>query len=88
MNKRFVPLLTAPLLASALLTSGRRTAYYSAMETFGVYKRDLLKKRVVAARDDQKAASEQFKDTLTRLKELHAFDGGKLEKTYKALNSD
>lgn len=88
MNKRFIPLLTGLLLASALLTGGCTTAYYSAMETFGVYKRDLLKKRVVAARDDQKAASEQFKDALTRLKEMYAFDGGNLEKTYKGLNND
>lgn len=88
MHKRFIPLLTGLLLVSALFSGGCQTAYYSAMETFGVYKRDLLKKRVVAARDDQKAASEQFKDALTRLKEMYAFDGGNLEKTYKALNND
>ena len=51
-------------------------------------KRDLLKRNVVAARDDQKAASEQFKDALTRLKELTGFEGGDLEKTYNALNRD
>jgi hypothetical protein len=54
----------------------------------GVYKRDLLKKNVVAARDDQKAASQQFKDALTSLKELTGFQGGNLEKTYNALNRD
>ena len=58
------------------------------MEKVGVYKRDLLKKRVVAARDDQQAASEQFKDALTRLKELYGFQGGNLEKVYDALKSD
>jgi uncharacterized protein (DUF849 family) len=71
-----------------VLLAGCRSAYYSTMETFGVYKRDLLKKRVAAARDDQKAASEQFKDALTRLKELYAFQGGNLEKTYNSLNSE
>ena len=63
------------------LVSGCRSTYYAAWEKFGVYKRDLLKKKVVAARDEQKAAGEQFKDALTRLKELYGYDGGKLEKT-------
>ena len=67
---------------------GCRGAYYSAWEKFGVYKRDLLKKRVVEARDEQKAASEQFKDALIHLKELYGFQGGNLEKTYNTLNSD
>ncbi|MEO8426167.1 MAG: DUF2959 family protein [Verrucomicrobiota bacterium] len=67
---------------------GCRSSYYAAWEKFGVYKRDLLKKKVVAARDGEKAASEQFKDALTRLKELYNFDGGKLEQTYSALQKD
>jgi hypothetical protein len=75
-------------LFSLALLGGCKTAYYSTMETFGVHKRDLLKKRVVAARDDQKAAGEQFKDALTRLKELYRFEGGDLEKAYTALNKD
>jgi len=50
------------LALALLLLGGCRSAYYSAWEKFGVYKRDLLKKRVVAARDEQKAAGEQFKD--------------------------
>jgi uncharacterized protein YukE len=58
------------------------------MEKFGVYKRDLLKKSVIAARDDQKAASEQFKDAMTRLKEAYHFEGGDLEKTYNAIKAD
>lgn len=79
-------LLFAFISVAVLL--GCRTAYYSTMEKFGVYKRDLLKKRVVAARDEQKEASEQFKDAMTRLKELYGFQGGNLEKTYDALKSD
>jgi DUF2959 family protein len=76
------------ILAGVLVICGCRSAYYSTMEKFGVYKRDLLKKRVIAARDDQKAASEQFKDALTRLKELNNFQGGDLEKTYTELNRE
>jgi hypothetical protein len=75
------------LLALSLLTSCR-SAYYSTWEKFGVYKRDLLKKRVVAARDDQKAAGEQFKDALTKIKELYGFEGGDLEKVYNSLNQE
>ena len=76
------------LLLSALLICGCRTASYWAWEKLGVQKRDLLKKDVVAARDDHKAASQQFKDAMTRLKELTGFEGGNLEKTYTALNKD
>lgn len=77
------------LLAAVLsISCGCRSAYYAAYEKFGVYKRDLLKKNVVAARDEQKEASEQFKDALTRLKELYGFSGGNLEKTYNSLQAE
>ena len=76
------------LLILALAVGGCSSAYYAAYEQVGVYKRDLLKKRVVAARDEQKEASEQFKDALTRLKEMYGYDGGKLEKTYSSLQSE
>ncbi len=69
-------------------TSGCRSTYYAAYEKFGVYKRDLLKKRVTEARDGQKQAQEQFKDALTRLKEITKFDGGELERTYNSLKSE
>jgi len=61
---------------------------YSAYEKVGIYKRDLLKKRVVAARDEEKGAQQEFKDALTRLKEITGFDGGELEKRYRNLQSD
>jgi hypothetical protein len=76
------------LLLAGLLLCGCRSAYYSAWEEFGVYKRDLLKKNVIAARDDEKAAGEHFKDALTRLKEAYGFEGGDLEKTYNTLQKD
>lgn len=75
-------------MCAVAVGSGCRSAYYSAYEKFGVYKRDLLKKDVVAARDDQKEASEQFKDALTRLKELYGFSGGNLEKAYNGLQRE
>lgn len=71
-----------------MVVTGCRSVYYSAWEKVGVHKRDLLKKQVVAARDDQQAAAEQFKDALTRLKEISGFDGGDLEKVYNGLKKD
>ena len=81
----FCGLLAAVILFS---TTGCNTVYYAAYEKLGVYKRDLLKKDVIAARDDQKQAQEQFKDALTRLKEITKFDGGEAEKAYSSLKSE
>jgi hypothetical protein len=76
------------LLVSFLLMAGCRNVVYSAYEKVGVYKRDLLKKRVVSARDEEKGAQQEFKDALTRLKELTNFEGGDLEKQYRQLQSN
>lgn len=76
------------LVASVLFTTGCRTTYYKTMEKFGVHKRDMLKENVEEARDEQKKATEQFKDALTRLRELYNIEGGDLEKTYDRLKSD
>ena len=76
------------VLLACVVGTGCRSAYYSTWEKFGVYKRDLLKKSVVAARDDQKEAGQQFKDALTRLRELYGLEGGNLEKVYDSLKSD
>jgi len=65
--------------------SAYRSAYYATVETFGVHKRDILKKKVVQARDDQREAEEEFKDALTRLREVYSVDGGELEKQYDKL---
>ena len=69
MRKRSLHLAIVAIVC-AILFAGCRSAYYATYEQFGVYKRDLLKKRVVEARDDQKEAQVQFKDALTRLKEI------------------
>ncbi len=79
-------MVTATVLLLALLTACSST-YYSAYEKLGVYKRDLLKKRVVATRDEEKKAQEQFKDALTRLQEITGFEGGDLERRYRDLKA-
>jgi hypothetical protein len=84
-------LFPATIITSILclmIVSGCRSTYYAAYEKIGVYKRDLLKKGVQKARDEQAGAQVQFKDALTRLKEITQFDGGNLEKTYNALKKD
>src|SRR5947208_16098104 len=76
------------LLGSILSLTSCRSMVYSAYEKVGIYKRDLLKKRVVAARDAEVGAQKEFKDALTRIKEMTGFDGGELEKRYRDLQSD
>ena len=76
------------MTAALLITTGCRTTYYATMEKFGVHKRDILKENVQEARDEQKKATEQFKDALTRLRELYNIQGGDLEKTYDRLKAD
>ena len=87
--KKLFRLLPA-LLAAVLIfnTAGCSSVYYAAYEKVGIYKRDLLKKRVIEARDDQKAAQQQFNDALTRLKEITKFDGGEAERAYRDLKSE
>jgi predicted nucleic acid-binding Zn-ribbon protein len=75
-------------LVTVIAFTGCRSMVYSAYEKVGIYKRDLLKKRVVSARDEEVGAQKEFKDALTRLKEMTGFDGGELEKRYRALQSD
>src|SRR5215471_9002738 len=81
-------LLGCLLLPSIITLVSCRSVMYSTYEKVGVYKRDLLKKRVVSARDEEKGAQQEFKDALTRLKEMTGFEGGALEKSYRQLQSN
>jgi len=86
---------TIPRAALALLTlaagglgfTACQSAYYSAMEKFGYAKREILVDRVEEAREEQQDAKEQFVSTYDRFKALTGVSGGKLEDTYKKLNS-
>jgi hypothetical protein len=80
--------ICAVLLIAVVAVTGCRNVVYSTYEKFGVYKRDLLAKRVIAARNEQKATQQEFKDALTRLKEMTGFEGGKLESEYRKLQSN
>jgi chromosome segregation ATPase len=69
------------------IVSGCQSAYYSAMEKFGKEKRHILIDNVEDVQDSQAKAREEFKDALTRLKELYAFDGKELETFYKKVKN-
>lgn len=77
--------LGAILMAMA---AGCSTTYYKTMEMFGKEKRDLLKTRVTEARNEQQKTAEQFKDALTRLRELYGSSGTDLEKMYDRLKTE
>ncbi|MGD9330722.1 MAG: DUF2959 family protein [Desulfobacterales bacterium] len=76
------------LLLAACMFCGCRSTYYSVWESLGKEKRHLLRDEVEQAREDQSDASEEFKDALTRVKALTAFEGGELENVYLQLKDD
>jgi hypothetical protein len=71
-----------------LLWVGCQTTYYAVWESLGKEKRHLLKDEVEKAKSEQEKASEQFKDVLTRMKEMYGFQGGELEEFYTKLKAD
>lgn len=89
-----VKLIVLSLMLSIMFTScankvkeAINSAQYSAWEKVGVEKRDLFKRKVSNVKDDQEDTGEAFKDALTKLKEVYAFDGGNLEREYNKLNN-
>jgi hypothetical protein len=79
--------LLAAFAASPLLASCS-SAYYRALETVGIEKRDILADRVEDARDAQSDAKEQFTSALDRYRSVVNVDGGDLEEIYDRLNSE
>lgn len=75
------------LLAAALL-AGCQSAYYGAMEKFGIEKRDILVDRVDDARDAQQDAKQQFESALAQFIAVTNFSGGELEAQYNKLKSE
>ena len=86
MNLR--PVLVAALIAVVPAFTACQTVYNTTLEkVFGYEKRELLKKAVTNLRTEQEQAREEFKDAMTRLKELYAFQGGELEAVYGRLKA-
>jgi len=71
-----------------LFVAGCTSIYNATMEhVFGYEKRELFKKSVTALQSQQQDAQKEFKDALTRLKELYGFKGGELESVYGKVKS-
>lgn len=83
-SRFFLHLIIAALVMSL---AGCSAAYYRALESIGVEKRDILVDRVEGARDAQNAAKEQFASALEQYRSVVAFDGGELEDVYDRLNA-
>src|SRR5690606_23106460 len=62
--------------------------YYRTMEAFGYAKRDLLVENVEDARESQATAKTQFQLTFDAFKKLTDFEGGELEKQYRAVAAE
>mgnify|MGYP003409096168 CR=1 FL=1 len=73
------------LCALVLLLGACSSAYYGTMEKLGVHKRDIMVDRVVAARDAQTEAKEQFLTAMEQFKGVVAFQDGDLEREYHEL---
>ena len=76
------------LFISIILLSSCSSAYYNALEKFGYEKRDILKSRVIAAKEEQLEAKEQFQSSLEKLNSLINFKGGSLEDKYLETKAD
>ncbi|MBD1390176.1 DUF2959 domain-containing protein [Neiella sp. HB171785] len=76
----------ALIAASLLLLAGCESTYYSAMESVGVHKRDIMVDRVEEARDAQSDAQQEFQSALEQFQALTNFDGGDLQRMYESVS--
>nr|WP_237702446.1 DUF2959 domain-containing protein [Opitutus terrae] len=70
------------------LLAGCSSAYYGAMEKFGIAKREILVDRVEDTRDAQNKAKEQFASALDQFLAVTRIDGGELQRKYDSLNRE
>ncbi|MEM9301440.1 MAG: DUF2959 domain-containing protein [Pseudomonadota bacterium] len=61
------------------------SAYYGALESVGVHKREILVDRIGEAQESQEEAAEQFQTALEQFQSVVSFDGGDLEDLYEDL---
>jgi hypothetical protein len=84
----YMPRLLIAVCAAAPLLTSCSSAYYRALETVGIEKRDILVDRVEEARDSQTDAKEQFTSALDRYRSVVNVDGGDLEEIYDRLATE
>ena len=70
------------LVCSQMLLLGCASAYYDALESIGVHKRDIFVDRIEESLEVQKEGQAQFESALEQFKATVDFDGGGLEKAY------
>ena len=87
MNRAARALPAAVLFAAALLGLACERAYYTFWEKAGKEKRDLFRGHVEKVRDDQEGVSEQFKDTLERIKIVYQVEDSELETSFRKLEA-
>lgn len=76
------------LLVATILVAGCETAYYDALESIGIPKRDLLIDRIESAQEAQEEGQQQFKDALEQFQAVVNFDGGELQDVYEKLSDE
>jgi hypothetical protein len=81
-------LKTGLAIAAVVLLLGCESTYYSAMESIGSHKRDILVDRIEDTQEAQEDTQEQFKDALEQYRLIVQFDGGDLQSMYNQLNSE
>ncbi|WP_070968281.1 DUF2959 domain-containing protein [Vibrio sonorensis] len=74
------------LMFSVVTLTGCQSTYYSAMETVGYHKRDIMVDRVEDAKTSQQEAQQEFTSALAALSALSGYDGGELEVMYEAIS--
>ena len=79
--------LSLQIFLLAALT-GCSSSYYSAMEQFGIEKRDILVDRIDDTQEAQEDAKEQFVSALDKYRSVVNVDGGELEEVYDQLNDE
>lgn len=80
--------ITGLALICLITLTGCTTIYNATMEgVFGYEKRELFKDSVTELQSEQKEAQKEFKDALTRLKDLYGFHGGNLESIYEKVKT-
>ena len=76
------------LVCSQMLLLGCASAYYDALDSIGVHKRDIFVDRIEESLEVQKEGQAQFESALEQFKATVDFDGGGLEKAYNLFNDE
>ena len=77
---------TVVVLLALLILGGCESTYYSAMETVGVHKREILVDRVEDAMESQEDAKSEFENAFEQFSSVVNVPPSELQDTYESLN--